>query len=243
MDFSKIKAFAFDVDGVATECKVFCDMDGNLLRAYDAKDGFAVRMACMNGYPVAVITGGRSESIRKRFITSGVKPDDVYLGSRIKTEQLQDFCNKYGILPENVFFMGDDVPDITCIRAAGIGACPSDAEWTELRTKCTWTWVTNYNGSGINGRLITATNGNSIFLPAAGDRDDTDLNGAGSYGNYWSSSLVMGYPDYAWCVYFDSDNVSRFDYLHKQRPPDILSGGFLFIRQQACLHGWINKKP
>ena len=45
---------------------------------------------------------------------------------------------------------------------------PTDAERTELRKKCTWTWVTNYNGSGLNGRLVKATNGNSIFLPAAG---------------------------------------------------------------------------
>ena len=143
MDFSKIKAFAFDVDGVATECKVFCDMEGNLLRAYDAKDGFGVRMAAMNGYPVAVITGGRSESIRKRFITSGVRPDDVYLGSRIKTEQLSEFCEKYGILPENVLFVGDDVPDITCIQAAGIGACPSDAI---EEVKAVADWVSPYPG-------------------------------------------------------------------------------------------------
>ena len=143
MDFSKIKAFAFDVDGVATECKVFCDMEGNLLRAYDAKDGFAVRMASMNGYPVAIITGGRSESIRKRFITSGVKPDDVYLGSRIKTEQLHAFCEKYGILPENVLFVGDDIPDISCIREAGIGACPLDAV---EEVKAVADWISPYPG-------------------------------------------------------------------------------------------------
>ena len=70
MDFSRIKAFAFDIDGVATDGGVFCDSNGDLLRTYDAKDGFAIRMAVMRGYPVAVITGGSSESIRKRMITS-----------------------------------------------------------------------------------------------------------------------------------------------------------------------------
>ena len=143
MDFSRIKAFAFDVDGVATDCRVFCDMEGNLLRAYDAKDGFGVRMAAMNGYPVAVITGGRSESIRKRFITSGVKPDDVYLGSRIKTVQLHAFCEKYGILPENVLYVGDDVPDMDAMIEAGIGACPSDAV-EEVRAIADW--VSPYPG-------------------------------------------------------------------------------------------------
>ena len=64
-----IKAFAFDIDGVATDGGVFCNGDGDLLRTYDAKDGFAIRMAVMNGFPVAVITGGSSESIRKRMVT------------------------------------------------------------------------------------------------------------------------------------------------------------------------------
>ena len=120
MDLSKIRAFAFDIDGVATDGGVFCFSDGDLLRTYDAKDGFAIRMAVMNGYPVAVITGGSSESIRKRMVTSGVKPDDVYLGSRIKTEQLHAFCEKYGILPENVLYVGDDVPDMDAMIEAGI---------------------------------------------------------------------------------------------------------------------------
>ena len=84
---------------------------------------------------------------------------------------------------------------------------PTDAEWTELKTKCTWTWVTNYNGSGINGRLVKATNGNSIFLPAAGYRNNTNLYEAGSCGHYWSSSLNAGLPSDALSVYFTSGNV------------------------------------
>ncbi|MBQ4299653.1 MAG: hypothetical protein II763_04965, partial [Bacteroidales bacterium] len=87
---------------------------------------------------------------------------------------------------------------------------PTDAEWTELRTKCTWTWVTNYNGSGINGRLVSSkTNGNSIFFPAAGYRSDSGLYSAGSRGLYWSSSLDTDYPFHAWNVDFLSDRVDR----------------------------------
>ena len=71
-DLKKIRAFAFDVDGVMTEGGILCDLDGNLFRVFDAKDGFAIRMASMKGYPVGVITGGRSTSIRERFRGSGV---------------------------------------------------------------------------------------------------------------------------------------------------------------------------
>ena len=92
---------------------------------------------------------------------------------------------------------------------------PTDAEWTELRAKCTWTWKTNYNGSGINGRLVTATNGKSIFLPAAGFRDDTNLYFVGSDGDYWSSSLYTDNPHYAWLVYFNSDYVNWNYYYYR----------------------------
>jgi hypothetical protein len=86
---------------------------------------------------------------------------------------------------------------------------PTDAEWTMLSTKCTWTWTTNYNGTGVKGRIVTATNGNSIFLPAAGYRYDTSLYVAGPYGYYWSSSLYTDFPNIAGNVHFNSGNVFR----------------------------------
>ena len=126
-DLDKIKAFAFDIDGVMTDGGILCDLQGNLYRTFDAKDGFAVRMAVMNGYPVGVITGGRSGSIRERFLSCGIPPEDVYLGSRDKIEDFDDFCSRHGLKREEVAFFGDDIPDIEVIRAAGIGVVPSDA--------------------------------------------------------------------------------------------------------------------
>ena len=86
---------------------------------------------------------------------------------------------------------------------------PTDAEWTELRTKCAWKWVTNYNGTGVNGSLVTASNGNSLFLPAAGYRFDTSLSHAGSEGNYWSSSLATVDPFNVCYVIFSLGVVYR----------------------------------
>ena len=77
-------------------------------------------------------------------------------------------------------------------------------EWNELKNKCTWTWTAQ---NGVNGRLVTGPNGNSIFLPAAGYRFGTSLGSAGSYGAYWSSSLNTGYPYFAYYVGFDSGGV------------------------------------
>ena len=127
MDFTKIKAFAIDIDGVATDGTLLCMPDGDFLRLYDAKDGFAIRMACMNGYPVAVITGGSSESIRKRMTASGIKPEDVFLHCRDKMVEFRQFCERYSLSPEEVMYFGDDVPDVEVMQACGCAVCPSDA--------------------------------------------------------------------------------------------------------------------
>ena len=137
MDLKHIKAFAFDIDGVATDGSILCDANGELLRIYDAKDGFALRMAVMNGYPVAVITGGRSESIVKRMITSGLKAEDVFLHCRDKRVEFGIFCQRYNLKAEEVMFFGDDIPDIPLLEMAGCGVCPSDAV-EEAREKADW---------------------------------------------------------------------------------------------------------
>ena len=127
MNLNGIKAFAFDIDGVATDGTLLCMPDGDFLRLYDAKDGFAIRMACMNGYPVAVITGGSSESIRKRMTASGIKPEDVFLHCRDKMVEFRQFCERYSLSPEEVMYFGDDVPDVEVMQACGCAVCPSDA--------------------------------------------------------------------------------------------------------------------
>jgi len=72
------------------------------------------------------------------------------------------------------------------------------------------TWVTNYNGSGINGYTFTG-NGNTLFLPAAGYRDDTYLDSTGSLGYYWSSSLDTDNPRRAWDLNFDSGDAYAYN--------------------------------
>ena len=122
-----IKAFIFDVDGVLTDGGIFADLSGELFRTFDSKDGFALRMAYMHGYRLGVISGGRSESIRKRVQQCGMKAEDVYLGSRDKIEDFEDCCRKYDLGPEEVMYFGDDLPDIPVMTVCGCGVAPSDA--------------------------------------------------------------------------------------------------------------------
>ena len=125
--FAKIRAFAFDVDGVMTDGGIFANNEGDLFRTFDAKDAFGMRMAAMNGYILCAITGGRSESILKRLKICGFKEEDIYLGSRIKIRDFDDFCSRHGLNAEEVMYFGDDIPDIPVLKACGCGVCPSDA--------------------------------------------------------------------------------------------------------------------
>ena len=78
---------------------------------------------------------------------------------------------------------------------------PTQEEWQELLNNTTVTWTTQ---NGVNGRLFTASNGNSLFLPAAGYHLYSNLYGSGSWGFYWSSSLSTDDPGSAWHLDFDS---------------------------------------
>jgi 3-deoxy-D-manno-octulosonate 8-phosphate phosphatase (KDO 8-P phosphatase) len=120
-----VKAFAFDVDGVFTNGTVLLHPGGEFIRMMNIKDGFAVQHAVKMGYPIAIITGGYSRIVRKRFTYLGVK--DIYMKSMNKKQPFNSFLAKYGFDPGNILYMGDDLPDIEVMKMAGFPACPCDA--------------------------------------------------------------------------------------------------------------------
>ena len=86
---------------------------------------------------------------------------------------------------------------------------PTYDQQTELIEKCSWTWTTQ---NGVNGYLVTGSNGNTLFLPAAGDRYGSSLRDAGSWGDYWSRTLDSSSPNCAYNVLFYSRAVGWSDY-------------------------------
>jgi len=121
----KIKAFAFDVDGVFTDGRVYLLPGSEFIRAVNIKDGYAVQHAIKKGFPIAVISGGRSEAVVTRFKKLGVT--DIYMGSSSKWDPYEDFRCKYGFEHESVLYMGDDMPDYEIMQYAGLPTCPADA--------------------------------------------------------------------------------------------------------------------
>lgn len=123
--FRTIHAFVFDVDGVFTDSTVMLHPGGKFIRMMNIKDGFAVQHAVKMGYHVAIISGGRSGIVKKRFAYLGVK--DMYMKSAEKKVDLEKFCIKHNLDMKHVLYMGDDLPDYEVMKMAGFPCCPADA--------------------------------------------------------------------------------------------------------------------
>lgn len=124
--FELINTFIFDVDGVLTNSQLLVLESGKLLRQMNVRDGYAIKRAIQMGYNVCIITGGKSEGVKKRLMNLGV--EYVYTGIQDKLEPYREFMALHEeITYENVLYMGDDVPDYEVMRLVGLPTCPRDA--------------------------------------------------------------------------------------------------------------------
>lgn len=123
-DLKKIRAFAFDVDGVLSPSTTPMDDDGQPLRMVNIKDGYALQLAVKCGYKIAIITGGKTENVRHRYHALGI--EDIYLGASKKIEIFETWMQSRSLTPEEVAYMGDDIPDLQCMRRCGLPCSPFD---------------------------------------------------------------------------------------------------------------------
>lgn len=122
---NQITTFIFDVDGVLTDGNVILMPTGEMVRSMHTKDGYAMQLAIKKGFRIAVITGGRDKMVEERLKYLGLT--DIYLGVRDKYDAYQDLIFSYNLNPEEICYMGDDVPDIEVMREVGLACCPNDA--------------------------------------------------------------------------------------------------------------------
>ena len=161
--------------------------------------GLSVKWANMN------VGATTAEDYGNYFAWGEVVPKDTFNWKTYKwcNDGSSYAINKYNI--DSMYPIIDNktqlelADDVAHVNWGDSWRMPTDAEWTELRTNCTWTWTTQ---NGVNGYKVSATNGNSIFLPAAGWHYDTSLDYVGTKGYYFSSSLGSGSPLFVLGVYF-----------------------------------------
>lgn len=140
-DLKKIRGIVFDVDGVLSPSTIPMGEDGQPVRMVNIKDGYAIQLAAKNGFRMAIITGGKQENIRLRYEALGIA--DIYTGASHKIEIFRDWIKRNGLMQEEVIYMGDDIPDLKCMREAGLACAPSDAAW-EAKEEATY--ISRFSG-------------------------------------------------------------------------------------------------
>ena len=161
------------------------------------------------------------------FAWGETHPKDCYDWSTYKycngdSDRLTKYCNNpsYGNnnFTDNLttLMSEDDAATVNWDKGCHI---PTANQWKELTDHTSSIWTTQ---NGVNGRLFTAKNGKSLFLPAAGCCYENEIGNANINGYYWSSSLYTDHPDNAWIVNFYSDrcdvNVQNRFYGPSVRP-------------------------
>lgn len=132
-DLTTIKGIVFDIDGVLSPSTIPMDSEGVPMRMVNIKDGYALQLAVRMGLKIAIITGGKEEAIRKRYMALGIT--DVFLGSAQKLPILEKWAKDMELAMNEIAYMGDDIPDLQCLRAVGLSTCPHDAAW-EVKSEC-----------------------------------------------------------------------------------------------------------
>ena len=120
-----IKAFILDIDGVLTDATIHVTESGEQLRRFNVRDGYAMQLAVKKGYLICIITGGKSASVVLRMQGLGIT--EVHLGITHKLSVYNKFISQHQLKPENVIYLGDDIPDMPVMKVTGTCACPADA--------------------------------------------------------------------------------------------------------------------
>lgn len=120
-----ITTFIFDVDGVLTDSSVHITPTGEMLRVMNIRDGFAMKAAVESGYHVCIISGGSNEGVRIRLRNLGIT--DIHLACPDKVADFKEYIELYNIKPEQVLYMGDDIPDYHVMKLVGLPTCPQDS--------------------------------------------------------------------------------------------------------------------
>jgi len=121
----KVNSFVFDYDGVLSDGYVLVTSDGDALRTANVKDGYAMQLAIKKNYRIVIISGGYSESMKRRL--ESLKITDIFLAVDKKIDVYNQYLETHKLLPENILYMGDDIPDYEIMLNAGVPTCPADA--------------------------------------------------------------------------------------------------------------------
>jgi len=130
-----IRLVCSDVDGVLTDGSLHYGAGPSHTKAFNVRDGAAIKWLQRAGIPVAFISGLDTPATLRR--AEDLQVVDCYAGHLAKLPVLEQLCAKYGLRPEEVAHLGDDLADLPLLTRVGLACCPADAA-PEVRGKAHW---------------------------------------------------------------------------------------------------------
>ena len=120
-----IKLLVLDVDGVLSDGKLYFSDQGEEIKAFSTLDGQGIKLLQKSGIDVALITGRESKIVTLRAQELGIK--QLIQGCEEKLDALNDILQAMNLTLQEVAYIGDDLPDLACIRQVGFGVTVPNA--------------------------------------------------------------------------------------------------------------------
>lgn len=132
---SRIRLLILDVDGVLTDGVLVYGPSGEETKRFHVRDGLAMKAARQAGIEVAILSGRASAAVTRRMSELGIV--EVHQGIADKASELRALLGRLGVKADQTAIMGDDLPDLTVMKMAGLALAPSDAA-PEIKRAAAW---------------------------------------------------------------------------------------------------------
>ena len=127
-----MKLLFLDIDGTLTDGKIYIGNHGECMKSFNVQDGYGIKnlLPQVDCIPI-VITGRKSDIVESRCRELGIR--EIYQGISNKLDVMERICNQKGkvknsagVFPDT-YYIGDDIPDLECMKVAHASAAPADA--------------------------------------------------------------------------------------------------------------------
>lgn len=120
-----IRVVVMDVDGVLTDGRITYDSTGVETKSFNVKDGLGISLAIRHGLTLGIITARQSTILERRCQELGIQ--HLIQNTRTKLPAFEALATELGVSLSQVAYIGDDLPDLPPMQAAGLAACPANA--------------------------------------------------------------------------------------------------------------------
>lgn len=121
----KIRLLLSDIDGVMTDGRLTFDNSGIESKSFSIRDGMGIRLWQQAGHEFGLVTGRKSQIVERRAAELDIKL--ICQGNENKWPIVEAIAKERGLSPDEIAYIGDDLPDLAVVNRVGLGVAVADA--------------------------------------------------------------------------------------------------------------------